>query len=416
VLNLAKCLLALWLLIIGAAQGKTAHTAEPPLGNFFLNSSEVLEDQPPETLDRIREIGPSAYDCTPETRYCHNDPVNGVDVLGLKTKRFTNLGIEELEKIWGKGFFNSWVKREGYAPIARQDWMETQDDFFDQYVAGLGYNPQEGSYSEALNAPIVNPIHHGTHPYFMWQGRGGENLYIVPHNFWGRSEMPFGWSISDTWEEAAAEIKQQAFYGSGVLETSRNVIAMGTGATQGNLIGVLGRLRTPVNPPVIMKQPGPIAERNAMGHQILANIVESRNARASSGFAQTSRRWTATDFYQAAGWSTGRTQNHLAGIDFSKSVSITTLPAGGRFVQYQLPGAPAGNYFAPLGTPGSQLGIYTGGRTGSIYEATSNIRVLRTTTSSIVDDWSVPFWRVQTDGGGTQFFAPDPTLFRLVNP
>jgi hypothetical protein len=174
----------------------------------------------------------------------------------LKTKRFTNLGIEELEKIWGKGFFQSWVQRQGYSPVARQDWMETQTDFFDQYVAGLGYSPIEGSYSEALNAPIVNPIHHGTHQYFMWQGSGGENLYIVPHNFWGRSQTPFGWSVSDTWEEAAAEMKQQTFYGSGVLETSRNVIGMGTGATQGNLIGVLGRLRTPVNPPMLMKPMG----------------------------------------------------------------------------------------------------------------------------------------------------------------
>lgn len=188
--------------------------------------------------------------------YAHNDPINGLDVLGLKTKRFTNLGIEELEKIWGKGFFQSWVQRQGYSPVARQDWMETQNDFFDQYVAGLGYSPIEGSYSEAMNAPIVNPIHHGTHQYFMWQGSGGENIYIVPHNFWGRSQTPFGWSVSDTWEEAAAEIKQQAFYGSGVLETSRNVIAMGTGATQGNLIGVLGRLRTPVNTPMLMKPTG----------------------------------------------------------------------------------------------------------------------------------------------------------------
>ena len=350
--------------------------------------------------------------------YAGNDPINGIDVMGLKTKRFTNLGIEELEKIWGKGFFDSWVKKQGYAPLAKADWMETQTDFFDQYVAGLGYNPQEGSYSEALNAPIVNPIHHGTHSYFMWQGNGGENLYIVPHNFWGRSQTPFGWSVSDTWEEAAAEIKQQAFYGSGVLEMSRNVIQMGTGAAQGNLIGALGRLRTPVNPPAVVRPPGSgqPAANNANGHLILENVIASRNARASSGFAQASRKWTATDFYQASGWSSKRIQNHLGGIDFTKPVTVATLPSGSRYVQYQLPGAPIGNYFSPLGTSGSQLGIYTGGRTASIYETTGNVRVLQSTAASIVDDWSVPFWRVQTDGGGQQFFAPNPNPFQLVDP
>ena len=80
--GLVKNLLALWLLLLGAAQGKSLYTAEPPLGNFSLNSSEISEDFPPETQTRIRENGLSAYDCTPGKGYCHNDPVNKVDVLG----------------------------------------------------------------------------------------------------------------------------------------------------------------------------------------------------------------------------------------------------------------------------------------------------------------------------------------------
>jgi hypothetical protein len=72
------------LLLIGAAQGKVAHTAEPPLGDFFVKTSEAIQESPPETQTRIREFAPFAWDSPPETAYCHNDPINNVDVLGLK--------------------------------------------------------------------------------------------------------------------------------------------------------------------------------------------------------------------------------------------------------------------------------------------------------------------------------------------
>ena len=127
------------------------------------------------------------------------------------------------------------------------------------------------------------------------------------------------------------------------------------------------------------------------------------------------RRSLAHDFYKSTGWAEGRIADHLKGIDFSKGVQPTMVPKGTRFVQYQIPNAPVGNYFAPIGTPGSKLGIYTGGRNARVFEALEDSIALRSTAAGVVDDWSLPFWRVQTEGGGIQFFVPDPRIFVPVN-
>jgi hypothetical protein len=122
--------------------------------------------------------------------------------------------------------------------------------------------------------------------------------------------------------------------------------------------------------------------------------------------AADASRKTAHDFYKAAGWDDARMQAHFRGIDFNKPVDIITIPQNTALVQYQIPVAPVGNYFAPVGTPGSQLGIYTGGRIPTLYTTTKDITVLRTTAAKAVDNWSVPGWNVLTDGGGTQYFLP----------
>jgi len=62
-LNLAKCFLALWLLLLGLAQGKSVYTAEPPLGNFSVKFSKVSGFLPPATPERIRKIDLLNYEC-----------------------------------------------------------------------------------------------------------------------------------------------------------------------------------------------------------------------------------------------------------------------------------------------------------------------------------------------------------------
>lgn len=196
---------------------------------------------------------------------------------------------------------------------------------------------------------------------------------------------------------------------------------LGTGGTYAASTAlILGNIRSVRNAPLklLTKNLGDDvadhAQRGAARERILGNIAESQQARASSGFAQTPRRWTATDYYEAAGWPSRRISSHLNGINFSRPVTVSSLPAGSRVVQYQVPGAPVGNYFAPVGTPGSQLGMYTGGRIPQVYETTSKVKLLQSTADKVIDDWSVPFWKVHTNGGGTQFFTPNPSLFRLV--
>jgi hypothetical protein len=155
--------------------------------------------------------------------------------------------------------------------------------------------------------------------------------------------------------------------------------------------------------------------QSSTGATVRANIAASKQARASSGYAQASRKWTASNFYEQAGWVKKIYIDHLKGIDFSKPVSVTNLPAGTRVTQYQLPNAQVGNYFGPIGTPGSQLGFYTGGRVGQTFVTGSSVRVLQSTAGKITDTWTLKNigWGVQTEGGGTQFFAPKPTLFNL---
>lgn len=122
------------------------------------------------------------------------------------------------------------------------------------------------------------------------------------------------------------------------------------------------------------------------------------------------RRQLAEGFYKKAGWPQARIDSHLDGIDFSKPVSVVTIPKGTKVVQYQVPGKQAGNYFAPPGTPATQLGINPTGRVPKTFTATQDVQALRSTASAPLDTWSgKPF---QTQGGGTQYFVPNPGGFQ----
>ncbi len=62
-LNLATTLLALWLILLGVAQGKSVYTAEPPLGNFSVKFSKVSEFLPPATPANTRSFDRLNYKC-----------------------------------------------------------------------------------------------------------------------------------------------------------------------------------------------------------------------------------------------------------------------------------------------------------------------------------------------------------------
>ncbi len=133
------------------------------------------------------------------------------------------------------------------------------------------------------------------------------------------------------------------------------------------------------------------------------------------------RKKIARDFYRKQGWSDSKIDDHMAGIDFNKPVEIVTLKKGEILGQWQSPGAPKGNYFAPANETPSKLGIGTVGfnrSTGNaesklqkIYQLDDDLEVLSSKAKAILDDWSNPYAVAQTTGGGQQYFVPDIAKF-----
>ena len=164
-----------------------------------------------------------------------------------------------------------------------------------------------------------------------------------------------------------------------------------------------------------------MAARGLIGAERLAQIaaraagVLNRIKFAASGIVKTGRRLNsrsiANDFYKSAGWADDRIADHVRGIDFTKPVETVTIPKETEVVQWQRPGKPTGNYFAPPGTQASELGIYPGGRDPITYVTNRDVTVLRSTAKDVVDTWSVSGQPYQTQGGGTQYFVPDPSDF-----
>lgn len=128
-----------------------------------------------------------------------------------------------------------------------------------------------------------------------------------------------------------------------------------------------------------------------------------------SSFAQASRRWTALDAYELSGIEASKIESHLRGIDFSKPVTMTTIPEGTTLAQFQLPNAPTGRYYALPGTPANTLGIYTSGLIERTQTFSAPTRALQSTAAPIIDNWSMSGagWQIQTNGGGLQFFVPN---------
>jgi hypothetical protein len=158
--------------------------------------------------------------------------------------------------------------------------------------------------------------------------------------------------------------------------------------------------------------------------RVLANIKASRNARPSEKFSIYTRKETARQFYLDQGWEGKWIGSHVDGIDFTKPVYIDTLKAGDEVFQWQIPGAPQGNYYTPnqLTLPG-QLGINPQAihrDTGQLIEkvqgrylVTRDVRVLKSTAREIVDDWSVNSQPYKASGGGIQLFTTEKDSFTL---
>ena len=166
--------------------------------------------------------------------------------------------------------------------------------------------------------------------------------------------------------------------------------------------GSVGRPRNPAAPVVADEVP-PTAARPMVGGGGTAAVADIAIGQA-----------TAKSFYKAAGWSDARIASHLEGINFSQPVEYVTIPKGTQVVQYQIPGNPTGNYFAPLGTAAESIGVNPAGRVATIYTTTSDISVLRSTAADTSLNSNIPVL-ARGQGGGIQFFTTNPSVFS-TNP
>lgn len=136
----------------------------------------------------------------------------------------------------------------------------------------------------------------------------------------------------------------------------------------------------------------------------------------SSPAVTAARRATAEQFYRNAGWADQRIADHVSGIDFTQPVRPTNLQPGTPLVQHVGSNGRVGNYFAPPGTRAEQLGINPAGRTETAFTPNASTLVLRSAAAPIVDTWTVPGVPYAAEGGGIQYFAPNPGSFARVGP
>lgn len=132
----------------------------------------------------------------------------------------------------------------------------------------------------------------------------------------------------------------------------------------------------------------------------------------------------ASAYFRSKGLSEADANSLMTGIDFTQPVEVQMLGTGKRLWQYQSPGAPQGNWYSlsPNVTP-SELGIGPFGvnraaqavelKVLNQYRTVEPVEVLRSTSASVVDFWSVPGQRYSTVGGARQLYSPHKQAFLL---
>jgi len=106
---------------------------------------------------------------------------------------------------------------------------------------------------------------------------------------------------------------------------------------------------------------------------------------------------------------------YMDGINISKPVRVFHIKKGDTFIQYQIPGAPQGNFYGLEGSTPSELGINEIGwdeeesivtkKELRVYVATKDFDALSSYAAAVVDDWSTPEDETQTEGSAIQLFT-----------
>lgn len=163
----------------------------------------------------------------------------------------------------------------------------------------------------------------------------------------------------------------------------------------------------------------PASDKDEAYNHLVERGMLLEDAKVFCKAVRNERRKFALKFYeQNSTIKPGKIESHLSGIDFTKPVSIETLPPPGQknvtIYQYRNGNTDViGNYYTldPKATP-SDLGI------ANVYGPDMSPKVkysgplieetitLKSTSKGINDTWSVPGHSIKTKGGATQYFIP----------
>ena len=116
---------------------------------------------------------------------------------------------------------------------------------------------------------------------------------------------------------------------------------------------------------------------------------------------------------------------YMEAIDFSKPVTMYRIKKGDLVIQYQVPGAPQGNFYGLEGATPTELGISDVGwdsksekivpKVKQVYIATKDFDVLASYSAPVVDDWSTPEIETKTTGHKLQLFTTCKPCFKEAN-
>ncbi len=157
--------------------------------------------------------------------------------------------------------------------------------------------------------------------------------------------------------------------------------------------------------------------------------VALAKAPGTSPEQEAARQKVATSFYEqngvrydregnASSLTPAQVRSHLKGIDLTQPVSFGPQPGlPVSLHQWQAVGRPQGQYYAPLGTAATALGIHThatppdGGppvpKSVVPYDMHPHGSYLTSTAAPINDTWSVEGESHPCEGGGQQFYVPN---------
>lgn len=207
---------------------------------------------------------------------------------------------------------------------------------------------------------------------------------------------------------------ERTAYGFALLGAS--VDALGGGITGGGFLRSVS-----VRPASVADLDPAISNAGTVGRAYL-NDKFGRTGDINIDINIRGRQETATNFFLSQGVPSGKIPSYMTGIDFSQPVDRQAFNSGKPLWQYQTSGAPQGNWytFSPTTTP-TELGISPFGfnRASNTVESknlnsyiTGNpVVMLRSTSASVNDFWSVKGQSYPTTGGARQLFSTQDSAF-----